>query len=157
MIHIIIALNSAKNRKVGNVISLLEGRGFELVNYHKKTTSPSCREYPDIEQFFFQNQFEGMKAMAFYHKKFSPKVLDIKMRDFRRNHVELTFESGGKSVNSDELWESISKNIFGNGRKLPIMFITKEGDGDIIVDDSKIKPIEVETFTPTRATDIVLD
>lgn len=150
---VIMALNSAGHRKVGKVISLLEDKGFELVKYKKKTTNPFCREYSDIGQFLFQNQFEGMKAMVFYNKKFSPHVLGIKMGDFRRNHVELTFD-GEVSVDPNELWESIFKNVFGNRRKLPIMFVIKEGDGDIIVDDVILESIEASI--PTRKTDFTL-
>ena len=91
--------------------------------------------------------------MVFYNKKFSPHVLGIKMGDFRRNHVELTFD-GEVSVDPNELWESIFKNVFGNRRKLPIMFVIKEGDGDIIVDDVILESIEASI--PTRKTDFTL-
>ena len=152
---VFIALNSVKTRRVGDVISVLEKEGLEFVGIQKKTTNPSCKEYPDLEHQTMKNQLNGMKAMVFYQKKFSPGVLAIKMSNFYRNRVELFFESEELSFNPDELWEEISKKVFRSERKLPIMFVMK--DEGVIVDDSKAALVEVDTFIPTAATDITLD
>jgi hypothetical protein len=152
-----IALNGAKKRRVGDVIAVLEKEGLEFIGFQKKTTNPSCKEYPGIEQQIRENQFVGTKAMEFYQKKFSPGVLATKMHLFRKNYVKLSFESGKQRFDTDELWNAISENVFRDKRKIPIMFVLNEGSDNIVVDDSAIAATEsivVETLIPTRETDI---
>ena len=148
--HVIVALNSVGKRRVGGIISLLEGKGLELVEIRKKITSPRMTEFSDMKRFILQYQLNEMEAMMFYRKKFSPEVLKRKMDYFYGNYVELFFENDGKSLDPNELWKNISKNVFGNGRKLPIMFVVKSG-GDNGIDIpffDQFEPVEPCHFNP---------
>ena len=121
--NVIIALNSTGKRRVGNVISVLERNGLELVEIRKKSTHPLCREFADINLLLLQNKLNDLKAMDFYREKFSSNVLVKKLRHFYGNHVELFFENEDRFIDPDELWEKC-KNTFENQRKFPIMFVT---------------------------------
>lgn len=128
--HVIIALNNTGDRRVGDVISLLEKKGLKLVDYQKKVTSPKVREFPDVRQIALQYQLNEMEAMVFYRQKFTPEVLKKKISHFYGNHVELFFENDGNSIDPNELWESIVEKVFHGGRKLPIMFVTTSSGED---------------------------
>jgi len=119
--HVIIALNSVGKRRVGQIISALEEKGFEFVGVRKKITLPSVVESPSMKQLVLQYQLNELDAMVFYRGMFSESVLKKKLAHFFRNHVELSFENEG-IINLHELWD-ICRETFVNDRKLPIMFV----------------------------------
>jgi len=124
--HVIIALNSAGKRKVGEVVSLLEKKGLDFVDIKKKVT-PSGREFPDINLLVLQTKLNELKEMEFYLEKFSLDVLHRKINHFYGNHVELFFESEGKFIEPYALWKAISQKAFSR-RKLPLMFVVVGAD-----------------------------
>ena len=122
---VVIALNSVGKRRVGDVILLLEKKGLEFHEIRRRIIHPSCREFPMTGHFVLQARLRELEdVMGFYREKFSSDVLSRKIEHFYGNHVELFFESGVKFIDPYELWKSISRNVFGDGRKLPIMFVS---------------------------------
>lgn len=151
--HVIIALNSVGKRRVGQIISALEEKGFELTEIRKKKSSPKAVEFPSMKHFVLQCQLNELDAMAFYREMFSELVLKRKINHFLRNHVELFFENEEKIVDPHELWETC-RQAFGNDRKLPIMFVTTTSgengfDGSLIPDD--FEPDLHDYFNPRTA------
>lgn len=132
--NVIIALNSVGQRKVGQIISILEGRGLEFQEIIKKMSQSFGKEFPSVGQLIFQAKLKNQEVMNFYQEKFDTEVLDKKIKHFYRNHVELSFDSGEKNFDSNELWEDIAEHVFDRGRKLPIMFVVaisnENGIGD---------------------------
>ena len=130
--HVIIALNTKGKRKVGQVISVLERNGLELVEIRKRITPSSEMHLLNLKLLIVQNQLEELDAMKLYRKKFSESVLNKKLAHFLGNHIELFFESGSELVHTHELWEAIRNEAFKNGRKIPIMFVvTTSGENGV--------------------------
>jgi len=154
--HLIIALNSAGKRRVGQIISILEKRGLEFLEIKKRVSLYPGKEFPTIGQLIFQAKLDEQESMNFYREKFDAEVLEKKIKHFYRNNVELLFESEEKKFDPNELWEEIAEHVFDNGRKLPLMFVvtTSEDDGfdgSFIPEDFELEcrvRIDIRTLMP---------
>lgn len=122
--HVIIALNSVGKRRVGNIISLLEKKGLELVEIQKKITPSKAKEFTDLGQLILQYKLNEMEAMVFYRGKFSSDALKKEIKYFYENHVELFFENDMGSIDPNELWEFIVEKVFHGDKNVPLMFVT---------------------------------
>ena len=130
--HVIIGLNTKGKRKVGQIISVFEKRGLELVEIRKRISSSGKMWLPNLNFSIVQNQLEEFDAMKWYREKFSESVLNKKLGHLLGNHVELFFECGTEFVEPDELWNAIRKEAFPNDRKFPLMFVvTTSGDNGV--------------------------
>lgn len=125
--HVIIALNGAKKRKVGTIITVLERKGLDFLNITKKTMAKDSQLFPDFKLFILRNQIVEFNFVEFYRKKFKPFVLEQKFNYFLRNHVELFFESDEKIFDPDDLWQAC-RETFDSDRKVPIMFVISDND-----------------------------
>ena len=135
--HVIIALNGAKRRRVGQIISVLERKGLELLEIRKKTSFSRTVEFPGVKKFVLRNQISEQKALEFYRERFFYPVLEQKFDYFIRNHVELFFES--ESIHDpDELWNAC-RETFESDRKVPILLVIADRD-----ENGEMKP-----FIPT--------
>ena len=121
--HVIIAQNSVGKRRVGEIISQLEKKGLEFLEIRKKSGDSRIYDRLNLNMLVLQSRLEELEAMDYYHAKFSRAVLEKKLIHFFMNNVELFFEGDGKSLDPHGLWISLSKGVFRNGRKLPIMFV----------------------------------
>jgi len=122
--HVIIALNSVGKMRVGNIISLLEKKGLELIEIQKKITPSKAKEFTDLGQLILQYKLNEMEAMVFYRGKFASDVLKKEIKYFYENHIELFFENDEESVDPNELWEFIVEKVFHGGKDVPLMFVT---------------------------------
>ena len=127
--HVIIALNGAKKRKVGTIITVLERKGLDFLNITKKTTTTDSLEFPSFKLFILRNQIVEFNFVEFYRKKFKPFVLEQKFNYFLRNHVELFFESEERIFDPDELWKAC-RETFESDRKVPIMLVVTSNDAN---------------------------
>ena len=125
--HVIIALNGAKKRKVGTIITVLERKGLDFLNITKKTMAKDSQLSPDFKLFILRNQIVEFNFVEFYRKKFKPFVLEQKFNYFLRNHVELFFESDEKFFDPDDLWQAC-RETFDSDRKVPIMLVITDND-----------------------------
>ena len=125
--HVIIALNGAKKRKVGTIITVLERKGLDFINITKKTTATDSLEFPNFKLFILRNQIVEFNFVEFYRKKFKPFVLEQKFNYFLRNHVELFFENDEKIFDPDDLWQAC-RETFDSDRKVPIMLVITDND-----------------------------
>ncbi len=156
--HVIIALNSTGKRKVGEIISILEKKGLELVEFRKRITRPKVVKFPNAKLLVIQHWLSKLDAMKYYSQNFSDAILQRRLNDLYGNHVGLFFESEKIAFEPDELWESIRKEAFGNGRKLPIMFVVKTGEENGIIipfipEDFDFEPscrIKLRTLRPSQ-------
>ncbi len=125
--HVIIALNGAKKRKVGTIITVLERKGLDFINITKKTTATDSLEFSNFKLFILRNQIVEFNFVEFYRKKFKPFVLEQKFNYFLRNHVELFFESENRILDPDDLWQAC-RETFESDRKVPIMLVVTSSD-----------------------------
>ena len=125
--HVIIALNGAKKRKVGTIITVLERKGLDFLNITKKTMAKDSQLFPDSKLFILRNQIVEFNFVEFYRKKFKQFVLEQKFNYFLRNHVELFFESDEKIFDPDDLWQAC-RETFDSDRKVPIMLVITDND-----------------------------
>lgn len=126
--NLIIALDGDGNRNVGQIISVCEKKGLELIEIKKKEAHHSCRDSLDLGQFILLGKLQELEAMNFYREKFDPVTLNKKIKHFYKNHVELSFDAGEKIIDSNNLWEVIAEQSFDNGKNLPIMFFVAMSD-----------------------------
>ena len=138
--HVIIALNGAKKRKVGQIISALERKGLELLNIRKKTMSPDDLFLSDFKLFIVRNQIVESDFVEFYRKKFKPFVLEQKFNYFLRNHVELFFQSEERIFDPGELWQAC-RETFESDKKVPIMLVVTDNDKN-----GEMKPFIPDAF-----------
>lgn len=127
--HVIIALNGAKKRRVGEITTILERKGLELLNIRKKTMASDDLILPDFKLFILRNQIVEFNFVEFYRKKFKPFVLEQKFNYFLRNHVELFFESENKIFDPYNLWQAC-RETFESDRKVPIMLVVTSNDAN---------------------------
>ena len=130
--HVIISLNGAKKRRVGDIISVLERKGLEFLEIRKKTTFPTDASFPSMEPFVIRNQIADFDFVKFYRERFKrlkPSVLEQKFNYFLRNHVELFFESEDRIFDPDELWQAC-RETFESDRKVPIMLVVTSNDAN---------------------------
>lgn len=125
--HVIISLNGAKKRRVGDIISVLERKGLEFLEIRKKTTFPADASLLSIEPFIIRNQIADFDFVKFYRERFKPSVLEQKFNYFLRNHVELFFESEERIFDPDDLWQAC-RETFESDRKVPIMLVVTSSD-----------------------------
>lgn len=150
--NVIIALNSMGKRRSGEVISLLEKKGLEFVEIRKKITPDKVTEFPDVKSLIFRHMLDELEAMDCYRQRFSQDVLTKKINHFYGNHVELSFDSGEKVFDSNELWQDIAEHVFDNGKKLPIMFVVVVSDENGFIDSIISDDFEPhEYFNPRTA------
>ncbi len=127
--HVIIALNSVGKRRIGEVISILEKKGLELKSIRKRTTIPGMLNLSNFRVLILQSKFRSLEAMEYYRERFSDFVLRKKLIHFFGNHVELFFEDEENVHDVHNLWKSISRHAFSQG-KIPIMFVVDSSDGN---------------------------
>ena len=128
--HVIIALNSVRKRKVGEIISLLEKKGLELKNIRKRVSIPGMLDLSGFRMVILRSKFEDLEAMDYYRERFSDSVLSTKLAYFFGNHVDLLFEDEKNLHDIHRLWMDIFNHVFKCGKKLPIMFVVDCHDGN---------------------------
>ena len=124
--HVIIALNSEWNRKVGKIISLLERMGMNFTEI--KRTENCLSGFTVLSELILESKLDELEAMEFYRERFSSDDLKKQIKHLHGNHVELFFESDDESTNSNGLWELIVEKVFHGGKKMPLMFVSMSGD-----------------------------
>ena len=132
--HVIIALNPKGKRKIGQIISVLEKKGLELVEIGKKAMRPQVVKFPNTKLLVVQHLLGELEAMNYYRERFSETILQAKLNHFYGNHVELFFENEEIDFDPQDLWEDICSEVFKNEREFPIMFVvTTSGENGINV------------------------
>lgn len=124
--HVIIALNSEWNRKVGKIISLLERMGMKFTGI--KTPENRLSDFTILSELILESKLNELEAMEFYRKNFSPYELKKEIKHLHGNHIELFFETDDKSINPNEVWEFIIEKVIYESKKIPLMFVTVSSD-----------------------------
>ena len=124
--HVVIALNSARKRKVGDVISLLESKGFEFKEKNVVETPPYSIPSYDLEASQLNVLCADPKFLDPYQKKFAAHILKKKIQYFTFNHVDLSFESKKNNHNVWNLRSSIYHVLFKELNEYPLIAIFKD-------------------------------
>ncbi len=129
--HVVIALNSARKRKVGDIISLLESKGFEFKEKKIVETPPNVISSYDLEASQLHVLCADPKFLDPYQVKFAAHILKKKIQYFISNHVDLSFESKKNNHNVWNLRSSIYHLLFKELNEFPLIVIFKDEEVDI--------------------------
>ena len=129
--HVVIALNSARKRKVGDIISLLESKGFEFKEKKVVETPPNVISSYDLEASQLHVLCADPKFLDPYQVKFAAHILKKKIQYFISNHVDLSFKSKKNNYNVWNLRSSIYHLLFKELNEFPLIVIFKDEEVDI--------------------------
>lgn len=151
--HVIIALNSARKRKVGDIISLLESKGFEFKEKKVIETSPNVSSF-DFETSELKVRCADPKFLDPYQSKFAAHILKRKIQYFLLNHVDLVFESNRDNHNVWNLRSSIYHVLFKEINEFPLIVIFKDEEIDLssidLTPEEEYHHMKPETLDPGR-------
>ena len=120
---VVIALNSAGKRKVGEIITLFENLRFEFSGIVWTKSQPRIKVYPNDDTLHLRDQLWTDEFLIRYATKYSSDVLDRKVKHFLNNHVQIDFVS-----EKEWPWKFLEEELYSflfSKKKYPIALLRK--------------------------------